>query len=115
VTDVTFGSGILLDKGCIATRLSKDLTPMTWKTLLMAAPVAASLLAANTAQAGWGGHGGGGHGGGGHEHFDRGGSRHFDHRGGLIFGALGLGALFGGAVVAQQQYYAQPAYQRSGY
>jgi hypothetical protein len=38
----------------------------TWKTLLIAAPIAASLLATNNAQAGWGGHGGGGHGGGGH-------------------------------------------------
>jgi hypothetical protein len=92
----------------------------TWKTLLIAAPIAASLLATNNAQAGWGGHGGGGHAGGGHGgergHFDRGGfSRHFDHHDGLFFGALGLGALLGGAVVVQQQYYAQPGYVPSGY
>jgi hypothetical protein len=87
----------------------------TWKTLLIAAPIAASLLAANNAQAGWGGPGGGGHGGE-HGHFDRGGfSRHFDHHDGLFFGALGLGALLGGAVVVQQQYYAQPVYVPSGY
>ena len=87
----------------------------TWKTLLIAAPIAASLLAANNAQAGWGGHGGGGPGGE-HGHFDRGGfSRHFDHHDGLFFGALGLGALLGGAVVVQQQYYAQPVYVPSGY
>jgi hypothetical protein len=48
----------------------------SWKTLLFAAPVAVSLLAANNAHAEWG------HGGGEHEHFDRGGYNHrdFDRR-----------------------------------
>jgi hypothetical protein len=45
---------------------------LSWKTLLLAAPVAVSLLAANNAHAEWG------HGGGEHEHLDRGG---YDHRG----------------------------------
>jgi hypothetical protein len=51
---------------------------LSWKTLLLAAPIAASLLAANNAHAEWGGHDRGEH-----EHFDRGGfdgHRDFDRR-----------------------------------
>jgi hypothetical protein len=92
---------------------------LTWKTLVFAVPVAASLLAANSAQAAFGGHGGGGLRGGDHGHFDRGGfSHHFDHRGFFFGSAFGLGALLGGTAIAAQPYYYgyyPPVYAPYGY
>jgi hypothetical protein len=97
----------------------------TWKSLLIAAPVAAGLLAAPAAHAEWRGgpggwHGGGGpawHGGGGGWHGGGpgwgGGPRYYNHgggNGGAVAGAvigLGLGAILGG-VIASQPYYAAP-------
>lgn len=92
----------------------------TWKTLLIAAPIAAGLLAAPAAHADWrgdrggwhGDHGGGGPGWGGRGGPGWGGERRDHDDGGAVAGAvigLGLGALLGGAIIAQQQpYYAPP-------
>ena len=89
------------------------------KALLIAAPVAVSLLAVPSAHAEWRGHGGG-YGGGGDSHgYGHGGGhyqpqRYYRHGGGngpLVGALVGLGALavVGGVIAAQQpQYYAPP-------
>ena len=76
----------------------------SWKTLLIAAPVAMGLLAAPAAEAHWRGDGwrGGGYGWH-HEHDD----------GGAVAGAiigLGIGALIGAMAASQQPRYAPQAY-----
>ena len=78
----------------------------SWKTLLIAAPIAAGLLAAPAAEAHWRGDGWRG---------DRGWHHHDD--GGAVAGAiigLGVGALIGGAIVASQPHYA-PQYYAPAY
>jgi len=73
----------------------------SWKTLLIAAPVALGLLAAPAAEAHWRGDG---------WHGDRG--WHHDHDdGGAVAGAiigLGVGALIGAMAASQQPHYAPP-------
>ena len=80
----------------------------SWKTLLIAAPIAAGLLAAPAAEAHWHGdgwRGDGWRGGYGWHHHDDG-----DALAGAIIG-LGIGALIGGAIAASQQpHYAPQAY-----
>jgi hypothetical protein len=79
------------------------------KTLLIAAPVAAGLLAApSVAHADW--HGRGGWHGGGYGHGWHGGGYRRDNGGAVAGAILGLGAaaIIGGALAAQQPYYAPP-------
>jgi hypothetical protein len=84
----------------------KEPTMGPMKSLLIAAPVAAGLLAAPAAHADWRHHGGGGWGGP---------ARHYDHgHGGGISPAagaligLGVGALIGGVIASQTPVYAAP-------
>jgi len=96
---------------------------MSLKTLLIAAPVAAALLAAPAAHADWRGHGGGGwhgggggwHGGGGGWHGGGGGWHGGGWHGGGWRGGPGVGVVLGlgaaavaGGVIASQVYAPPP-------
>jgi len=83
----------------------KEPTMGPMKSLLIAAPVAAGLLAAPAAHADWRHRGGGW---GGHErHYDRGHGGGISPAAGALIG-LGVGALIGGVIASQTPVYAAP-------